>query len=108
MTEPNSQNEKPKDQPRLSQDQYNMLKRCSDKKDMTEWNEWRKEYPDEDIWLLNRDFKGFWLGKANFIGETVWRQADGKEINFAGEVHLEGARFEDAYLDQAVFAKAHL
>ena len=26
---------------RFSQEQYDMLKRCSEKKDMTEWNEWR-------------------------------------------------------------------
>jgi hypothetical protein len=30
---------------------YRMLKRCSDAKDMTEWNEWRKENPQEEIYL---------------------------------------------------------
>lgn len=28
---------------RFSQKQYDMLLRCSEKKDITEWNEWRKE-----------------------------------------------------------------
>jgi len=27
---------------KFSQDQYDMLKRCSDNENMTEWNEWRK------------------------------------------------------------------
>jgi uncharacterized protein YjbI with pentapeptide repeats len=108
MTESTSQPEKPKPQPRFSQEQYDMLKRCSDMKDMTEWNEWRKAHPAEDIWLQAVNFKGYWLGKANFIGETVWRQADGKDIDFTAKVHLEGAKFESAYLEQAVFAKAHM
>lgn len=30
------------DSRRFSPEQYEMLKRYSDKKDMTEWNQWRK------------------------------------------------------------------
>jgi Pentapeptide repeats (8 copies)/Ion channel len=108
MTESNSQPEKLQAPPRFSQEQYDMLKRCSDKKDVTEWNEWRKRHPNEDIWLQAVNFKGRWLRKANFIGETVWRQAEGEEIDFTAKVHLEGTRFEDACLEQAVFAKAHI
>ena len=55
MTEPNAQNEKPKDERRFSQEQYDMLKRCSDKKDLTEWNEWRKQNPNEDVLLCSAD-----------------------------------------------------
>jgi len=108
MNESNSKPKKPKGQPRSSQDQYDMLKRCSDKNDMTEWNEWRKKHPDEDILLDGRAFKGWWLEKVNFIGETVWRQADGTEINFTGKVNLEEARFDSASLQKAIFGKAHL
>ena len=32
---------------RFSQEQYEMLKRCSEKKDITEWNEWRDKNRDE-------------------------------------------------------------
>ncbi len=39
MNEPKSKNEKPNEERRFSQEQYDMLKRCSDKKDMTEWNQ---------------------------------------------------------------------
>lgn len=35
--------EEDKKERRFSQEQYDMLKRCSDKKDMREWNEWREE-----------------------------------------------------------------
>ena len=35
----------------FSQKQYDLLKSCSDKKDMTEWNKWREEHPDEEIRL---------------------------------------------------------
>ena len=36
---------------RFSPKQYEMLKRCSDKKDMTEWNEWRgKDIFSEERW----------------------------------------------------------
>jgi hypothetical protein len=30
----------------FSQEQYDMLLRCSEKKDMTEWNEWREANPN--------------------------------------------------------------
>jgi len=42
---------KPQEERKFSQEQYEMLKRCSDKKDMTEWNEWRKESESEEILL---------------------------------------------------------
>ena len=35
----------------FDQDQYDMLSRCSDKKDMTEWNNWRKKNPGEPVFL---------------------------------------------------------
>lgn len=108
MNDSNSKSEKQKDQHQSSQEQYDMLKRCSEKKDITEWNQWRKDNPDEDICLEGRDFKGFWLKEVNFISETVWTQTDGTEINFTGKVCLEGAKFESAHLENAVFIKAHI
>ena len=108
MNQQNSQPEKPKEKRRFSQEQYDMLKRCSDKKDMAEWNEWRKKHSEEDILLDGRVFKGWWLERVNFTGEIVWNYSDGKEINFTSEVHLEGANFDSAHLQQAIFTNAHL
>ena len=44
MTEQDLKSEKQKGR-RFSRQQYDMLKRCSDKKDMTEWNQWRMNHP---------------------------------------------------------------
>jgi hypothetical protein len=49
---------------RFSQEQYDMLLRCSERKDMTEWNEWRKANPDEDILLEGADLAGVNLEDA--------------------------------------------
>ena len=56
MTEQDLKSEKPKDR-RFSRQQYDMLKRCSDKKDMTEWNEWRNLNPAQDVLLEGADLK---------------------------------------------------
>ena len=58
-----------------------MLLRCSEKKDITEWNQWRKDHPDEEVWL-----QGVHLGEA----------------------HLEGAYLRDAHLEGAILYGAHL
>jgi len=102
MDESESKNEKPKEERQFSKEQYEMLKVCSDKKDMTEWNDWRKEHPGEDIWLQGREFQGWWLKKANFMHGTY------NGINYSGEVHLEGSIFEKAHLEEAEFFRAHL
>ena len=52
---------------RCNLDQYKILKGCSDDKDITNWNNWRKEHPNENIWLQNQDFTGWWLKEANFM-----------------------------------------
>ena len=90
---------------RFSQEQYDMLKRCSENKDMTEWNEWRKEHPDEEIWLEGRDFKGWWMQGANLMhGSTLKNNT----YTSFGEVHLEGTHFEWANLQKAIFAGARM
>jgi len=107
MNESESKNEKPKEGRRFSQEQYDMLKHCSDEKDMSEWNEWRKEHPNEVIWLQGRNFKLWWLKKANFMHMNWFSEATNTYISF-GEVHLEGANFEWAKLQSANFAGAHI
>jgi hypothetical protein len=108
MNQQNPQPEKQKEKPLTGQEQYNMLRRCSDNKDITEWNEYRKQHPDEDILLDGRNFKGWWLEKVNFMGETVLHQNDGTEINYTSKVNLRNVRFDDALLQKALFGKAHL
>lgn len=101
MNEPNLQNEKPKNELRLSQEQYEMLKRCSDKEDMSEWNQWRKDHPDEVVSLQGTSFEGWWLQNVNFMHGSL------NDVNFE-EVHLEGAVFEQADLQNACFAGASM
>ncbi len=46
MTEPKENEER-----RFSQEQYDFLMRCSEKKDMTEWNDQRMDNPSIEILL---------------------------------------------------------
>ena len=43
---------------RFSQEQYEMLLRCSEKKDISEWNEWREDHPDEPFLLEGAELSG--------------------------------------------------
>ncbi len=110
MDESESKNEKPEKERRFDPellkkglrcdlDQYERLKRCSDKKDITEWNEWREKNKDEDICLEGANFNGFCL-------EGV--RLDEDPIHIFGKVYLEGAKFRLANLNLARFLRAHL
>ena len=92
---------------KFSQDQYDMLKRCSDKKDMTEWNQWRYDNPDEDILLEGRDFHTAYLVNAN-LGTRGGIDSKVKVIEFTGEVFLAGTDFHGATLDNIDFEGANL
>ncbi len=111
MNEPNSKTEKPKDERRYDPellkkglrcdlDQYEMLKRCSDKKDITEWNEWRHRHPEADILLEGANLSSFYLQGALF--DT------GEFTDFSGKVCLNASDFRDTHLDKARFHKASL
>lgn len=47
MSEQNSNRQVQGSDRRFNQEQYDMLKRCSEKRDMKEWNKWREEHPDK-------------------------------------------------------------
>jgi hypothetical protein len=49
MEEYESRSSKNTEKRRFSQEQYDMLIRCSEKKDMSEWNDWRQQNPETDI-----------------------------------------------------------
>jgi len=111
MNESNSQDEKLKDgrrhDPELLKkglrcdlDQYEMLKRCSEKKDITEWNEWREKHPKEDILLEGADLLRFYL-KAVLFNTSV-------DSGFSGGIHLESANLSFAQAEGGDFQSAHL
>lgn len=56
-----------RDQRKFSQEQYEMLWRCSDKEDMTEWNNWRQENPEEEVFLEGANLISAHLEGANLI-----------------------------------------
>jgi uncharacterized protein YjbI with pentapeptide repeats len=114
---------------RFNQQQYELLKCCSDKKDMTEWNKWRED--GQDVLLEGGDFSSWHLkgvdlgtnreygrdtpevclGKAKFNGAHL----EGANLDFAHiegaelhETHLESAKLNFAYLDDAFLLAVHL
>jgi uncharacterized protein YjbI with pentapeptide repeats len=96
------------DQRRFSQEQYEMLKRCSDKEDMTEWNEWRKKNPAKDVCLDGANLQGFYLKNANFIHAVVSDCGEGKKTDYSGKVYLREANLRGVNAEQASFSNARL
>ena len=105
---------------RCDPDQLAMLRRCSEKKDMTEWNEWRKNNPKTEIWLQKAPLREFFLEKANFNDANcegaifISAHCEGAQFFFAHceeakftEAHCEGAHFLSAHCEGAIFYKAH-
>jgi len=82
--QPKSKQEQPKPESKLDAEQYEILLRCSEKKDTTEWNEWRKQNHRKDILLEGANLKGAYLEGANLKA-----------------AHLEGADLSDANLKGA-------
>ena len=82
-------------------EQYEMLMRCSKKKNIAEWNEWREKNANVEIHLVGAEFGGAHLDGTNF------RQSHLDGTNFY-EAHLGGANFNGAHLDGAEFSRAHL
>ncbi len=96
---------------RFDQKQYNILKRCSDKKDTTEWNEWRKKNPNEPILLEGGNFHGFYLCGA-FLNTGAVVINPGTFLHeqwvFRGQVYLRGSAFLQAKLCGTDFRGAHI
>ena len=80
----------------FSQEQYDLLMKCSKKKNMTEWNNWRKQNPEVDIVLAGAHLEDAWLRKAHLEGAKLPR------------AHLEGAELHHAHLEDADLIFAHL
>ncbi len=94
MTEEKNSNSGSQDQqPKFNQQQYDMLIKCSEKgsEGIAEWNKWREENPDEEIWL-----QGAKLPDAELYGAN---------LDFA---NLQGATLSQAQLQGASLYKANL
>lgn len=104
---PKSEQQKPEPERKFSQEQYDMLKRCSDNKDMTEWNKWREEYPDEEVQLQFAPLEKFWLGEANLQGDGLLVDANLQGAKLR-DANLQGAKLEDANLQDTDLREANL
>ena len=96
---------------RFSQEQYDMLLRCSEKKDMTEWNEWRAENPNEEVLLECAQLNQHHLKRANLIyAHLEGAMLLGAHLEGAILVgaHLKDAKLNSAYLGDNILIKAHL
>lgn len=87
-SESESKREQPERKPKLNEEQYKILKSCSEKKDISEWNLFRKEHPDEEIWLEGANLSEAHLEDAELQG-----------------AHLEGANLMIARLEGADYAR---
>jgi len=130
MNKSSVRNEKPQDGRRYNPellkkgfncdlDQYEMLKRCSDRKDMSEWNEWRLNHQDEDVQLEGANLNQCNLKGAFFCKASV-RDLSGTEYRFnktiephstssesqkedIGDVYMNNAKLRRANLDGSLF-----
>ena len=89
MSETDLANEK--EGPGYDQEQYDMLLRCSMRKDMRKWNEWREENPDTQINLREANLSSANLSSANLS----WANLQGARLHGAD---LSGADLTGAYL----------
>jgi len=105
----------------FDEDQYKMLIRCSEKKDITEWNEWWKDNKEVDILLegadlshthlKDGDLSGAYLKGANLSWANLERallpeaHLEGADLSYA---HLEYTFLSDAHLESAILSQAHL
>ncbi len=115
-------------EPRFSQEQYDLLKRCSDKQDITEWNDWRKRNPCAAVELDGADLSSMALDGILLCEGTCLDPSTNVllalsrpvclrhakmwgtrlcEANLQG-AHLEGALLQRAHLREARLHEAHL
>jgi uncharacterized protein YjbI with pentapeptide repeats len=81
--------------------QYEILKRCSENKDIKEWNKYLKDNPKRRVFLEGAKLREAYLNGADLCGAHL----DGAELNGA---HLNGAKLIGAHLNGANLNLAHL
>ncbi|MDR3569403.1 MAG: pentapeptide repeat-containing protein [Syntrophobacteraceae bacterium] len=111
---------------KFSREQFEVLMKCSDRQDMTEWNEWRKHNPNQgvvlqDVNIAGAHLRGADFGKADFRGANLrgadlsgarlydfnrrWTDLSGADFS---EADLCGTDFRGADLRGANFSRAYL
>ncbi|MCH5144141.1 pentapeptide repeat-containing protein [Desulfovibrio sp. UIB00] len=102
--------QEPKQELFCDPDQYARLLRCSKKKNMAEWNNWREANLDVEIWLQGAKFRDAHLEEADFRGahceHASFSGAHCERANFWG-AHCEGANFREAHCEGANFLLVH-
>jgi hypothetical protein len=105
--EQQSGQQQPEAERKLSpEQQYDLLKSCSAKKDMTKWNEWRKKNPDEKVILIRAKLGGAYLEGAKLQNAVLW-EAELQEANLR-ETCLQNAKLVRANLQGTEFGRAKL
>jgi uncharacterized protein YjbI with pentapeptide repeats len=95
----------------FDESQYEILIKCSDKGDLTEWNEWRENNQKASILLEGANFIN-----ANLDGADLWNAnlagADLRNVNLAGadlgEANLKSTNLWNANLKGAELISANL
>ena len=85
----------------FDQRQYDILIKCSEKGDMTQWNNWRENNQTVSILLEGANLAGADLWKANLAGANL------RNVNLEGadlwKANLKGAKLISAILDSQTF-----
>lgn len=96
---------------RINIEQYEILKRCSDRGgDISEWQQYRENHPDEEIWLCGADLSHFVLKSPAY---EEWRKGhEPQEMTMEQQWHLHKsggiANFYAAHLEDANLIRANL
>jgi len=113
MAETDNKQQQPNKEPRCDQKQLDFLKSCSKKgkEGIEEWNKWRRENPDKEIWLQKAalpfaKLQGASLREANLQGANL-KFAKLQEAEFCG-ANLQGADLSFAKLQEVYLLKAKL
>ncbi len=106
-----TESQKKQSERKFSQEQYEMLLHCSQKRDIAEWNQWRKEHPGEEILLEKANLEGAHLEYADLsfahLENANLRKAH-LENSILWEAKLQGANLMETKLQGAKFMRAHL
>lgn len=91
--------------------QYNMLIECSEKQNLTKWNNWRKNNKGKVIYLKKAKLDEAHLEEADLRGVHLEQaklnsaKLKGAKLNAA---HLEQAELNNAILEKVEFTRTHL
>jgi len=86
---------------KLNHEQYDLLKHCSEKKDVSEWNKWRTEHLNEPILLQDAKLSDAYLANA----DLRYAHLENADLRYA---RLENADLKYAHLENALLWYAHL